>query len=59
MKTLVFMLGIATRAPAFAQNDFSGEWQVVRNQDNSENPSIGDWIGIPLKGWSPTPCSAR
>ena len=35
-------------APIFAQNDFSGEWAPVRNQDNSENPLIGDWSGIPL-----------
>ena len=31
-----------------AQMDFSGEWQPVRNQDNSENPLPGDWLGIPL-----------
>jgi hypothetical protein len=35
-------------APAFAQNDFSGEWAPVRNQDNTENPRVGDWVGIPL-----------
>ena len=33
---------------ASAQMDFSGEWQPVRNQDNSENPLPGDWLGIPL-----------
>src|SRR5438046_10681425 len=48
MKTWMFALCVATCTPAFAQNDFSGEWQVVRNQDNSENPMIGDWIGLPL-----------
>ncbi|PWT83851.1 MAG: hypothetical protein C5B57_06055, partial [Blastocatellia bacterium] len=33
---------------AFAQMDFSGEWAPVRNQDNTENPRVGDWLGIPL-----------
>ena len=45
---LVFAGGLLLAAPAFAQNDFSGEWAPVRNQDNSENPLVGDWIGIPL-----------
>src|SRR6516162_5004178 len=40
--------GLLMAAPVFAQNDFSGEWAPVRNQDNSENPLVGDWIGIPL-----------
>jgi hypothetical protein len=32
-------------APAvYAQMDFSGEWQPVRNQDNTENPLPGDWL---------------
>jgi hypothetical protein len=49
---LAFVLVIAFTAgssrPLFAQVDFSGEWQPVRNQDNTENPLVGDWIGIPL-----------
>jgi hypothetical protein len=38
------------RAQFFAppQPDFSGEWGVVRNQDNSEMVLLGDWVGIPL-----------
>src|SRR5437764_15475305 len=28
--------------------DFSGEWTVVRSQDNSENPWVGDFFGLPL-----------
>jgi hypothetical protein len=39
---------MAVSAPALAQMDFSGEWAPVRNQDNTENPLIGDWLGIPL-----------
>ena len=46
---IVLLTGaLAWSAPAFAQNDFSGEWAPVRNQDSSENPLVGDWIGIPL-----------
>src|SRR6185369_5705424 len=44
----VFAAAIGWCAPAFAQNDFTGEWAPVRNQDNSENPLVGDWVGIPL-----------
>jgi hypothetical protein len=35
-------------APIYAQSDFSGEWAPVRNQDNTENPLVGDWVGLPL-----------
>src|SRR2546423_15483637 len=28
--------------------DFSGEWTVVRSQDNTENPWVGDFFGLPL-----------
>src|SRR5262245_18964340 len=31
-----------------AQTDFSGEWTVVRSMDNTENPWVGDWVGLPL-----------
>ena len=49
LRTALMLIGaLALTAPAFAQNDFSGEWAPVRNQDNSENPLVGDWIGIPL-----------
>jgi hypothetical protein len=36
------------------QVDFSGDWGIVRNQDNTEEPRIGDWMGIPLNeaGWA-------
>jgi hypothetical protein len=35
-------------APAFAQMDFSGEWAPVQDEDNTGNPYIGEFIGIPL-----------
>src|SRR5690554_1654742 len=31
-----------------AQMDFSGEWPVVRSQDNTDNPHLGEYVGIPL-----------
>jgi hypothetical protein len=33
---------------ACAQMDFSGEWPVVRSQDNTDNPHLGEYVGIPL-----------
>ena len=40
---------VAVAAPAArAQIDFSGEWTVVRSMDNTENPWVGDWVGLPL-----------
>ncbi len=33
---------------AGAQMDFSGEWPVVLSQDNSDNPHLGEYVGIPL-----------
>jgi len=34
--------------PALAQMDFSGEWAPVQDEDNTGNPYIGEFIGIPL-----------
>ncbi|RPJ32583.1 MAG: hypothetical protein EHM35_11325, partial [Planctomycetaceae bacterium] len=34
--------------PAFAQMDFSGEWAPVQDEDNTGNPYIGEFLGIPL-----------
>jgi hypothetical protein len=28
--------------------DYSGDWTPIQNQDNAENPLVGDWMGIPL-----------
>ena len=48
------------RAPARAQQypegmaapagglDLSGEWTPVREEDNTGNPELGDWVGIPM-----------
>ena len=34
--------------PAFAQTDLSGEWRVVRSEDNFHNPYNGDTGGLPM-----------
>jgi len=34
--------------PAYAQMDFSGEWTPVQDEDNTGNPYIGEFIGIPV-----------
>jgi hypothetical protein len=31
-----------------AQMDFTGEWPVVLSQDNTDNPHLGEYVGIPL-----------
>jgi hypothetical protein len=36
------------RGVASAQVDFSGEWTPVRAMDSTEDPWIGDWVGLPL-----------
>jgi hypothetical protein len=33
---------------AMAQMDFSGEWAPVQDEDNTGNPYIGEFLGIPL-----------
>jgi hypothetical protein len=44
----VSLLLLAGRSWAEAQTDFSGEWTVVRSMDNTENPWVGDFVGLPL-----------
>ena len=47
MKMTGFWLLLALTAPAFAQMDFSGEWAPVQDEDDTGNPHIGEFIGIP------------
>lgn len=42
------LLTLTVTAPAFAQVDFSGEWTPVREEDNTGNTELGDWVGIPM-----------
>ncbi len=44
---LMALVLLASRA-AHAQVDFSGEWAPVRSMDNTEDPWVGDWVGLPL-----------
>ncbi len=45
---MILLLAVATAGTGWAQTDFSGEWTVVRSQDNTENPWVGDFFGLPL-----------
>jgi hypothetical protein len=45
---LVFLLAGVLAGNGHAQMEFSGEWTVVRSQDNTENPWVGDFFGLPL-----------
>ena len=47
MKATDFCFLLAA-ASALAQMDFSGEWAPVQDEDNTGNPYIGEFIGIPL-----------
>jgi hypothetical protein len=48
-KRLMLMLaGALVGAPAFAQMDFSGEWAPVQDEDNTGNPYVGEFLGIPM-----------
>ena len=45
---LVAAFAAATGVAQNITTDFSGEWTVVRSQDNTENPWVGDFFGLPL-----------
>lgn len=62
LRAAIWLLGaVLTSAPAAAQADFSGEWAPVRSMDNTEDPWVGDFVGIPFnddglvraEGWDP------
>src|SRR2546428_5367505 len=61
-KTAMLLALLAWPAAASAQIDFSGEWMPVRSMDNTEDPWIGDWVGLPLnvaglaraEAWNPS-----
>jgi hypothetical protein len=44
----VLLAMVLVSAPAAAQVDLSGEWTPVRGEDNTGNPELGDWVGIPM-----------
>lgn len=48
MRTTGLLLLLTLSAPAFAQMDFAGEWAPVQDEDNTGNPHIGEFLGIPM-----------
>lgn len=43
---LAFLL--VGRLPAHAEIDLSGDWLPIREEDNTGNTELGDWVGIPM-----------
>ena len=44
----LFCAMLLFRLPAFAQMDFSGEWAPVQDEDDTGDPHVGEFIGIPM-----------
>jgi hypothetical protein len=44
----IFLTCLLSTAPAFAQMDFSGEWAPVQDEDDTGNPYVGEFLGIPM-----------
>ena len=50
------LAGMSARAQQYPEGmaapaggvDLSGEWTPVRKEDNTGNPELGDWVGIPM-----------
>ena len=47
-RALLLFWTVLVSVPAFAQTDFTGEWAPVQDEDNTGNPYIGEFIGIPM-----------
>lgn len=47
-KGLVMLTMVFTAGPALAQMEFSGEWAPVQDEDNTGNPYVGEFLGIPM-----------
>jgi hypothetical protein len=45
---LVLLTMVLMAGPAFAQMEFSGEWAPVQDEDNTGNPYVGEFLGIPM-----------
>ena len=39
---------ITLSRPALAQMDFAGDWAPVQDEDNTGNPYVGEFLGIPM-----------
>lgn len=47
-KGLALLTMVFTAGPALAQMEFSGEWAPVQDEDNTGNPYVGEFLGIPM-----------
>jgi hypothetical protein len=47
-RALLVLATTLLSVPVFAQMDFSGEWAPVQDEDNTGNPYIGEFLGIPM-----------
>src|SRR4051812_48836732 len=45
---LTLLATTVVSVPAFAQMEFSGEWAPVQDEDNTGNPYVGEFLGIPM-----------
>jgi hypothetical protein len=52
MRWTSLLLLVAMAVPALAQMDFAGEWAVVQDEDNTGNPYVGEFLGIPMSAAS-------
>src|SRR4029077_11703065 len=46
--TLSLTLALAAGTTLFAQMDFAGDWAPVQDEDNTGNPYVGEFLGIPM-----------
>jgi hypothetical protein len=45
---LALVAAVVFVRPALAQMEFSGEWTPVQDEDNTGNPYVGEFLGIPM-----------
>ena len=45
---LTLLATLVVSRPAFAQMDFAGDWAPVQDEDNTGNPYVGEFLGIPM-----------
>jgi hypothetical protein len=45
---LVLLTTVLMARPVFGQMEFSGEWAPVQDEDNTGNPYVGEFLGIPM-----------
>jgi hypothetical protein len=45
---LVLLTMVVTPGRVLAQMEFSGEWAPVQDEDNTGNPYVGEFLGIPM-----------